>query len=110
MTGADSPVIADSSTRGDALDDVAVAGDDLAGLDDHEVAVLQLAARRPAPRGRAPGVQPMSRRAMVSVLALRRVSACALPRPSATASARLAKTTVSHSQTVISPGEPATGR
>ena len=42
-----------------------------------------------------------SRRATVSVLALRRVSACALPRPSATASARLAKTTVSHSQAVI---------
>ena len=39
---------------------------------------------------------------MVSCLARRSVSACALPRPSATASARLAKTTVSHSQTVIS--------
>ena len=36
---------------------------------------------------------------MVSVLARRRVAACALPRPSATASARLANTTVSHSQT-----------
>ena len=36
----------------------------------------------------------------MSVLALRRVSACALPRPSAPASARLAKITVSHSQTV----------
>ena len=31
----------------------------------------------------------------------RSVSACALPRPSATASARLANSTVSHSQTVI---------
>ncbi len=39
---------------------------------------------------------------MVSVLALRSVSAWALPRPSATASARLAKTTVSQSQTTIS--------
>ncbi len=38
---------------------------------------------------------------MVSVRVLRSVSAWALPRPSATASARLAKTTVSHSQTVI---------
>ena len=36
---------------------------------------------------------------MVSVLARRRLAACALPRPSATASARLAKMTVSHSQT-----------
>ena len=43
-----------------------------------------------------------SRRAMVSVLARRSASACALPRPSATASARLAKTTVSHSHMVIS--------
>ena len=38
---------------------------------------------------------------MVSVLVLRSVAACALPRPSATASARLANSTVSHSQTVI---------
>ena len=34
-------------------------------------------------------------------MACRSVAAWALPRPSATASARLAKTTVSHSQTVI---------
>ncbi len=39
---------------------------------------------------------------MVAVLVLRSVSACALPRPSATASARLAKITVSHSHTTIS--------
>src|SRR5450631_4720261 len=38
---------------------------------------------------------------MVSVLARRRLAACAFPRPSATASARLAKMTVSHSQTTI---------
>src|SRR5665647_55013 len=34
---------------------------------------------------------------MVSVLVRRRLAACAFPRPSATASARLAKMTVSHS-------------
>ena len=39
---------------------------------------------------------------MVAVLVLRSDSACALPRPSATASARLAKTTVSHSHTTVS--------
>ena len=39
---------------------------------------------------------------MVAVLVLRSDSACALPRPSATASARLAKITVSQSQTTIS--------
>ena len=48
------------------------------------------------------GLPAGSRRAIVSCLARRRVSAWALPRPSATASARLAKTTVSQSQTVIS--------
>ena len=35
---------------------------------------------------------------MVSLRALRRLSACALPRPSATASAKLAKSTVNQSQ------------
>ena len=39
---------------------------------------------------------------MVSALVFRSDSACALPRPSATASARLANTTVSHSQNTIS--------
>ena len=43
-----------------------------------------------------------SRRAIVSVLARRSASAWALPRPSATASARFANSTVSHSQTTIS--------
>ena len=38
---------------------------------------------------------------MVSRLAARSVAAWALPRPSATASARLAKTTVSQSQTTM---------
>ena len=38
---------------------------------------------------------------MVSRRVARRDAAWALPRPSATASARLANTTVSHSQTVI---------
>lgn len=37
---------------------------------------------------------------MVWVLVRRRLSACALPRPSAIASARLANTMVSHSQMV----------
>ena len=41
-TGADSPVIADSSTDGDAPDDVAVAGDQLAGGHDDDVAEPQV--------------------------------------------------------------------
>ena len=95
----------------DALDHVAVAGHDLAGLDDHVVALLQLRGGRPisisvGSMAEAPppavGVQPTSRRAMVSRLARRSVSAWAFPRPSATASARLAKMTVSQSHTTMS--------
>ena len=81
--------------RGDALDDVAVAGDDLAGRDDHDVAAAQLGRRDLLDRRRR------SRRlAKVSVLILRSASACALPRPSAIASAKLANSTVNHSQPV----------
>ena len=45
----------------------------------------------------------VSRFAMVSVLARRRVSACALPRPSARASAKLANSTVNQSQAATCP-------
>ena len=77
--------------RGDALDHGAVAGDQLAGLDDHDVAAVQLGRRaRRCRRAAAP---------TVSVRIARSASAWARPRPSASASARLAKTTVSHSQT-----------
>ncbi len=50
-------------------------------------------------------VLPLSRTrlAVVWVRLARRVLACALPRPSAMASAKLAKSTVNHSQTVIWP-------
>src|SRR4029077_18517422 len=47
-----------------------------------------------------------SRFAVVSVLDLRRLSACALPRPSAIASAKFAKSTVNHSQRVIWSSKP----
>ena len=40
---------------------------------------------------------------MVSALALRRVAACAFPRPSAIASAKLAKSTVNQSQKATCP-------
>ncbi len=48
----------------------------------------------------------VSRRAMASVLARRRLAACALPRPSATASAKLANSTVNHSQMLICNSKP----
>ena len=101
ITGADSPVIADSSTLAMPSMTSPSPGMISPGLDDHDVALLQLR-RRHRLLGCRPGVQSSSRRAMVSVLARRSVSAWALPRPSATASARLANSTVSHSQTVIS--------
>jgi hypothetical protein len=47
---------------------------------------------------------------MVSPLALRSVSAWALPRPSAMASAKLANSTVNHSQRVICRLKPKPGR
>src|ERR1700721_270865 len=48
--------------------------------------------------------------AMVSPFALRSVSACALPRPSAMASAKLANRTVNQSQSVICRLKPKPGR
>ena len=79
----------------DALDDVTVARDDLTGLDDDVVAEEERGAGHLLLRAVL-----ASRRAVVSVRVRRSVSAWALPRPSATASARLAKSTVAHSHTV----------
>ena len=74
MTGADSPVIADSSTVAMPSIDLAVAGDHLAGRDDAQVADLELvrALLETPPSAGAP-------RATVSERVLRSVSACALP-------------------------------
>ncbi len=80
--------------RGDALDDLAVAGDELAGLDQNHVALAQ---RR---GGTCSSLPFTSLRAVVSWRIRRSVSAWALPRPSATASAKLAKSTVNQSQRV----------
>ena len=106
MTGADSPVMADSSTDGDALDDVAVAGDELAGVDD-------AAGRRSAAAVDGTSVDRCRRAARtwatVSERVLRSVSAWALPRPSATASAKLANSTVNHSQSATSPAKHVVG-
>ena len=91
-------MIADSSTEPDALDDLAVGRDDLARLDDDDVAALQL--------GRGDVLdQPLSvrRYATVVVRVARSALACALPRPSAIASAKFANSTVSQSQSAIVP-------
>ena len=83
--------------RADALDDLAVGGDDLARLDDDDVAALQLGRRHLLERAVA---QPC---AIVVVRVARSAFACALPRPSAIASAKFANSTVSQSQIAITP-------
>lgn len=92
MTGADSPVIADSSTEATPSTTSPSPG---------MTSPASQTTRSPTVRPVPGTVVPSARRATVSVLALRRVSAWALPRPSATASARLAKSTVSQSQALI---------
>ena len=85
--------------RGDALHDVAVARDQVAGLAHHQVAGARARPRAPAP----PPRPRRSRRAVSSLRVARSASAWALPRPSAMASARFAKTTVSQSQKATTP-------
>src|SRR5438477_7263976 len=96
MTGADSPVIADSSTE--ATPSIISPSEGINSPADTETrspaASLELGTLSSWPL-------PSRRLAMVSERALRRVSACALPRPSAMASAKFANTTVNHSQNVI---------
>ncbi|CAM5652333.1 hypothetical protein SHIRM173S_05629 [Streptomyces hirsutus] len=105
ITGADSPVIADSST---------LAMPSTTSPSPGMISPASTITWSPCcscgagtassvpPAGSLPGSQPGRRRAMVARLALRRVSAWALPRLSATDSARLAKSTVSHSQNAMS--------
>src|SRR6516225_1631143 len=100
MTGADSPVIADSSTEATP-----------------SMTSPSLGIRSPAStRTRSPALRAVAsissklgefaasrRLPLVSVRVRRSASAWALPRPSATASAKLAKSTVNQSHTVIWP-------
>ena len=102
MTGADSPVMADSSTEATPSTTSPSPGMiSPASTTTWSPRVSWVPGTCSSRICCWPGCQPISRRATVSRLVRRSVSACALPRPSATASARLAKTTVSHSQTTI---------
>ena len=98
MTGADSPVMADSSTL--AMPSTISPSEGMTSPGPQTT-------RSPRPRSElATSSTPPSarfRRATVSVRALRSVSAWALPRPSATASAKLAKSTVNHSHAATRP-------
>ncbi len=89
MTGADSPVIADSSTE--AMPSITVPSPGI-------TSPASTTTTSPRVSSLAGLVVPSFRRATVSVRIARSVSACALPRPSAIASAKLPNTTVSHSQ------------
>ena len=90
MTGADSPVIADSSTE--AMPSTTVPSPGISSP-------ATTTTRSPFTSSAAGRSDPSSRCAIVSVRMARRAAACARPRPSAKASARFANTTVSHSQT-----------
>jgi hypothetical protein len=96
ITGADSPVIADSSTEATPSTISPSPGMNSPAL---------TSTTSPFRRDGAGTVSVLpsarSRAATVSVRARRSVSACALPRPSAIASAKLAKMTVIHSHAVI---------
>ncbi len=88
ITGADSPVMADSST--DAMPSTTVPSP---GITSPAVTTTT----SPRTSSEAATSRPSARCATVSVRIARRLAAWAFPRPSASASARFAKTTVSHS-------------
>src|SRR5580658_8442476 len=95
MTGADSPVMADSSTE--AMPSITSPS---LGIN----SPISTMTTSPCLRSGAATISksaPLIRFAIVSVRALRNVAACALPRPSATASAKLANRTVIHSHRMI---------
>ena len=102
MTGADSPVMADSSTEAMPSSTSPSPGmtwpASTTTMSPWRSSGAAISSSLPG----LPGSHPVRRRAMVSALVFRSDSACALPRPSATASARLANTTVSQSQNTIS--------
>lgn len=102
ITGADSPVIADSSTEAMPSTTSPSPGITSPASTTTMSPCCSRGAATCSSTAALPGSQFLSRRAKVWVLARRSVSACALPRPSATASARLANSTVSQSQTTMS--------
>ena len=96
ITGADSPVMADSSTEAtpSRISPSLGINSPAETITRSPLRSLALAIFSIFPSGKI-------RLAMVSALALRRVSAWAFPRPSAMASAKLANKTVNHSHRVI---------
>ena len=89
MTGADSPVIADSSTE--AMPSITVPSPGISS----PASTTTTSPRTSSDDGLVP---PSRSVATVSARIARRLAACACPRPSASASATFANTTVSQSQ------------
>ena len=102
ITGADSPVMADSSTEAIPSTTSPSPGMVWPASTTTMSPCCSCGAATSSSRPTDPGAQPFRRRAVIDVFALRRLSAWALPRPSATASARFAKITVSQSHTTMS--------
>src|SRR3954451_1326723 len=102
MTGADSPVIAASLTE--ATPSITSPSDGMMAPASTKTTSPGL--NRVAGTVRCASPSFASSLALVSVLLLRNVAACALPRPSATASAKLANSRVNHSQTMICNANP----
>ena len=96
MTGADSPVMADSSTE--AMPSMISPSEGMRSLAS-QTTMSPLLSSAAGTNSSVPS--GLRRRASVSERMRRRVSACALPRPSAIASAKLAKITVRNSQMVM---------
>src|ERR1035438_2562530 len=96
MTGADSPVMADSSTE--ATPSIISPSDGTNSPADTRTTSPARSFELCTCSVRSPSTM---RFAMVSARAFLSVSACALPRPSAMASAKLANSTVNHSHSVI---------
>ena len=106
MTGADSPVMALSSTDADALDDLAVGRNDVMRLDQHHVAFAQILRLDECRLAGAPRVFGRCVLAITVWRMLRSADAWARLRPSASASAKLANSTVNSSQTVMARMKP----
>src|ERR1700685_48829 len=101
ITGADSPVIADSSTE--ATPSITSPSP---GTNSPAVTITKSPARNCDPGTDSMLPSCFSRRAIVSARDLRNASACAFPRPSAIASAKFANSTVNQSHKVICSENP----
>ena len=97
ITGADSPVMADSSTE--AMPSITSPSPGM--ISPAETTTTW--PLRSSVAGTCSTPSSVTRLAQVSVRILRSASACALPRPSAMAVAKLANSTVNHSQPVTAP-------